>query len=203
MQTETIAILQKLAAHVQSYQQWRAPLVQYFRENLPRVNVDCTLEQFERGRQEIEARLLGQQDPYPPINALLQRLCGCYIDGDDAQREAIRQQVAAQHDLEGLIPQFVYQAAEEINAPADAHKLKLGLAAVSIENCSSDYRDTLTMLATLFQQAERAGFDPRPIFTTASWWSTDSPTTGGCDSLANTMRNLESNAILGRRGRHS
>jgi hypothetical protein len=70
-----------------------------------------------------------------------------------------------------------------------------------MQNCTSDYRDTLTILADLYVQAEKAGIEAKPLFERASEFSTDTPTRGGCQSLARMLRDFDSYAVLSERRR--
>ena len=47
--------------------------------------------------------------------------------------------------------------------------------------------------------AEEVGIDPEPLFAAVSELSTDSSTPGGCESLAQMMRNFESYAVVAER----
>jgi hypothetical protein len=70
------------------------------------------------------------------------------------------------------------------------------LAAVAIDNCSANYRDTLMTLADLFVAAEEAGIDPRLLFAQAASWATDEVTSGGCQSLAAMLRGFHNSSVL-------
>jgi hypothetical protein len=74
--------------------------------------------------------------------------------------------------------------------------LRLALAAVSIDNCSADYRDTLGVLLKLYAKAEQAGIDPQPPFEAAAALSADSPTPGGCESVAQLIRAVGSRRVF-------
>jgi hypothetical protein len=72
---------------------------------------------------------------------------------------------------------------------------------VSVDNCGADYRDTLGVLLKLYARAERAGIDPRPPFEAAAAVSADSPTPGGCASVAELIRRVGSGEVsVGRPG---
>ena len=86
--------------------------------------------------------------------------------------------------------------AERVTGPDILPALRLALAAVSIDNCSADYRDTLGVLLKLYTRAERAGIDPRPPFEAAAALSAASPAPGGCDSVAGLIRKVGSREVF-------
>jgi hypothetical protein len=152
-------------------------------------------------------RVRGEPAPVTPerqadTQRLLERLCAEYLETDADGRAAVRAFVAAKAtggDL-WLMNECAHRLAERVTGPDAAPALRLALAAVSAENCVLDSRDTQLVLAKLYERAERAGLDPQPEFEAAAALSADSPTPGGCGSVAGIIRQAAVNgAMTGRR----
>ena len=95
---------------------------------------------------------------------------------------------------------FVYRTADGINAPSDIPLLRLGLAAMSIEDFSVDYRDSLLALAELCVRAERAGIDPRPVFDEIAEMSSAQVSTGGAKNpTCKILKDFQTYAVLNER----
>jgi hypothetical protein len=204
MESHVSSLFEALDKLLVGYEKWRKPLHNYLEQNLPRVNQGgSTVEVIEQGLNDLQSRLEREYDPHPEINRLIEGLCSAYLESDPIDRTEIRAHVARRQRLGSLVWSFANGiAATRIQGAHDAPQLKLGLAAISIENCNSDYRDTLVSLADLFVRTEEAGIDPRTAFAAVAEISTGEPTSGGCDSLASTMRDFETYAVLAeRRGR--
>jgi hypothetical protein len=182
------------------HEMWQARLRQYLNDNLVRVNRDgYTWEQFERGRRELESELKKQSDPLPELFGHFERMCSMYLNSDPTGRAEIRDRVGDRQGLGQLVRSYADHLATDLKGVEDTPKLRLALAAVLIENCSSDYRDTLTTLADLYVRAEEVGIGPKVQFQLASDLATNVFTTGGCESLARMLREFESYAVVAER----
>lgn len=182
------------------YQSWRRPVSQYSEANFNRINQGgFTFSDFERGMAEIEARLPPADNPFPDFHAVLDTVCTAYLHADPAERSAIRQVVAGR-DSGAWVRHYADQLAKQLTSP-DSELLRRAIAAVSIENCASDYRDTITSLADLYVRAEELGIDPRPHFAAIAELSDDQPTPGGCDSFAKMLLEFEKYAVVAERRR--
>ena len=202
MDAEIARIFETLYELLDRYEMSRAPLQQYFADNLVRINrAGYTWEEFERGRRELEADLKKEGDLQPELFRLFEQLCTQYVLCDSAERAAIRARVADRKNLGCLIRSYADHLATQIQHVQDTPKLRLALAAVSIENCSSDYRDTLTTLADLYVRAEEVGIEPRRLFESGSEFATDSHTAGACESLARMLRDFGTYAVVTERRR--
>jgi len=124
-----------------------------------------------------------------------------YTASDPEGRANIRAWSAKCDGLGGLIRGYASHIVKKILNPQHASLLTLALAAVSIENCVFDHRDTLTILADLYVGAEAAEIDPKPWFERASELSADAPTSTGCNSLAQILREFQTYAALDERRR--
>jgi len=201
MDARTAALCEELDQLLAAFEKWRKPLVKFQAENLPRLNRDgYTWDMFEAGLKELDARLKSEHDPHVELNRLIEEVCLIYLGADASQRGEIRTYVAQRRELGSLAWAFANRVAvTRIHSPQDAAQVKLGLAAIAIENCGSDYRDTLMSLADLYVRAEEVGLDPKPIFGAVAELSTTEKTRGGLESLAQTMREFENYAVLAER----
>jgi hypothetical protein len=202
MSPEIAKLLERCDPLLARYEKWQQPLHRYWSENLPRVNRDgYTLERFKRGSHELEESLKAEYNPYPELYSLMDGVCSLFLGCTSEDRTAIRAFVAQRAKLVVLFRRFADHLAAGMNGPQDAAILRIALAAISIENCGSDYRDTLTSLADLYVRAEEVGIEPNPVFEATAELSTDARTRGRCESLARMLREFESYAVVSERRR--
>jgi hypothetical protein len=179
------------------YEQWEHPLRRFRSQGMARLNKDgFTWDDLDRGLRELEASLRAKRDPRAELHPLFDLLGATYVDGDAAARTEIRAYLAQRKMLARLLARYANFLAGEIRRADDAPRLERALVAVAIENCPSDYRDTLMTLADLYVAAESAGIDPRPAFAAAAELATDELTPGGCESLARTLREFHASSVL-------
>lgn len=101
--------------------------------------------------------------------ALIEELCFCYLQEDDAGRKRIRDFI---HDIKGgirspgliyIVPNAIYgfigSIAKRVRSKEDGELLDIGLAAVSIEEGVMDPRDLSFPLEELRKAAKKAGID--------------------------------------------
>jgi hypothetical protein len=163
----------------QSYQEWVAPINQTIHERMFKVNRDgYTGADFDRDVEAVREQQRAKYDPYQEMYELFDRLCPAYLEATPRERSQIRRSVADKSGILSALLGYTYRAAKRIRAPADREWLRWGLAAVSIENCSRDFRDTLLALAELYVSAEEAGLKPRTDFRAISRLSSDEKATG-------------------------
>ncbi len=95
------------------------------------------------------------------VDNLMDGLSSAYLDSTSEQREAIRK-LFRLGDTHLYLQEYARRVAAKIVAMKDSHLLLLGLAAISIEDNRSDYRDTLICLGDLCLSTEKAGIYPKP-----------------------------------------
>lgn len=122
-------------------------------------------------------------DPDPALVDLLDELCPAYLDAPAPERAGVRDAVQDKVWVLNALLAYVYRAAERIHSPKDRGWLWRGLAAVSMENCSQDYRDVLVALSKLYAAAQKAGIPPRPDFKAVARISSDEIPRGGSQSV--------------------
>ena len=202
MNASTARLRGDITAALARYEQWEQPLRKYRGRNTGRLNRGgFTWNDFDRELRELEAALCADFDPRSELHPLFEQLCTEYVASDDVGRARIRAFAAKQQKLGGLLWRYANSLTQRIadaeDGPLAAEALVArALAAVSIENCASDVRDTLMTLADLFAAAENADVDPAPLFAAASDWSTDEFTPGGCESLAKMLREFHGCSVL-------
>jgi hypothetical protein len=190
-------LCQRLAAAFRQYDAWEQPLRRFRAENYRRLNRDgYTWEAYQQEAAELENQLTIAHDPYIELHALFEQLCQAYIADNDARRARLRAFVAERSKRGQLLWRYANRLARRVQSPADAGLVSTALAAIAIDNCSANYRDTLMTLADLFVAAEQAGVDPRPMFDQATAWATDEITAGGCESLAAMLRGFHESPTL-------
>jgi len=106
------------------------------------------------------------------IYAFLDRLCLAYLQADSTQREQVRGVMAAQTALVAWLGRYVREVAERVQTAQDVDVLRIGLAALSIEDYSYnphldakaryDERHVYDSMARLYLAARRAGINAEP-----------------------------------------
>jgi hypothetical protein len=186
-----------ITAALARYEAWERPLRAYRGRATPQLNRgEFNWVEFDRGLRELEASLAAQGDPREELAPLFDSLFAEYAATSDAGRAAWRDFAAKQQKLGDLLWRYANALTRRLEKVDDAPLVTRALAAVSIEDCASDVRDSLMTLADLFVAAEAAGIDPRPLFDTAAQWSTDEFTRGGCESVAAMLREFHDCSVL-------
>ncbi|HET6883947.1 MAG TPA: hypothetical protein VFI31_27585 [Pirellulales bacterium] len=203
MDAVTSKLCERLDELAADYDNWHAPLVDEFSERLAKLSQDGfnphALESFRKELMEREASLRSEKDTDGAINPALECLCTSYLQCGSATRAEVRAFVAQRESLCTFVLSYAIGLTAQVTSVDDTSKLILALAAMSIENCGCDYRDTLTTLADLYVGAEEIGIDPKPVFEAIAELSTDSPTSGGCESLMEILRHFERCAVVAER----
>jgi hypothetical protein len=91
---------------------------------------------------------------------------------------------------------YAYRAAKRIRSPEDREWLRWGLAAISIENCSKDWRDVLLALTELYVVAEEAGMRPKCDFAAVAKLSSDEQPRWSDASVREMMEHMSRYAVL-------
>ncbi len=189
--TETLADLQA------RYDEWSRPINEHMQANMKRVNQDgYTWDDLIRENEEVKERQLTAFDPDPPLHIVLDDLCPAYLDAADDWRMHVRAIVAAQSGLPDRVRAYAQNVANRVNSAEDGESLRVALAAMSIEDAATNYRDTLSALADIYLRAERAGVDAHRNFVDASRLSSTEVPAGGSTPLAEVLREFHGCAIL-------
>jgi len=89
-------------------------------------------------------------------------LCHAYLVGPPRERTEINGMVESR--ISFLFFLYASTAAAKAVRETDVEKVKLGLAALAIENCVFDWRDSLSPLVLLHHSAARLGVEPADLF---------------------------------------
>jgi hypothetical protein len=191
------SLIEQLDKLEERFQEWVEPINRAIRECSFKVNRDgYTQADFDRDVGAVKEKQLAKYDPYQEIHRTLDDLCPVYLEASDLERASIRDAVSDKGGILSALLGYAYSAARRIQSPEDREWMLRGLAAISIENCSKDWRDVLLAMAELYVVAEEAGIKPRADFTAVSKLSSDDKPTGGDKSLQKIMAGFHSYGAL-------
>jgi hypothetical protein len=94
--------------------------------------------------------------------------CELYLQGDAVLRREIRHSFDEWTAVRGRMLAKVWSFADKLADTCDDRWLRLGLAAVSIDDNGTDFRDTYVALGGLYIGAVRCGTEPGPYFEEAA-----------------------------------
>jgi hypothetical protein len=179
------------------YQEWAEPIDRAIQEKSFRVNRDgYTPEDFHREIDQLREAQREKYDPFQEMYVLLDQLSPAYLTATSEEREAIRLAVSDKGGVLSALLGYVYKSAERVRTQADKEWLLRGLAAVSIENCSKDYRDLLLALAEMYVAAEEVGIDPKPEFKAVAALSSRKTPRGGVTPVSKMLADFPTYAVL-------
>lgn len=159
------------------YQEWMKPLNQFTVEALSKVNVveGYSFADYQRELEQMRQSQSSVDDPYKKITALLDELCPAYLATSAPQQERIRNAVSKREGILEALVSRIRISADRLRASKNQETLLDGLAAASIENGRTDFRDFLVALAELYVAAEESGIDPKPHFQAVALLSSEAP----------------------------
>jgi hypothetical protein len=170
---------------LQRFHDWCKPLNEFSAKNTPRINRGgYRPDDYRRELGELRQKLLAEYDPYAELDEIFDGLCAYYLTADSATRETVRKLVEDRRPLSDLIRNYGVHAAKKMTGPDDVSLLRNALAAISIENCQMDYRDTIMAIGAIRKQAKEAGVDAGPYFEEVGKLSSSKRPTGGCPPLS-------------------
>jgi hypothetical protein len=179
------------------YREWAEPINHFIRTSLIRVNRDgYTLADFQRELAAMREQRLAEYDPGAAVEPILEQMCAEYLIASPAERERCRAAVSENDSVQSFLLGYVATCADRIRSPEDLGPLRRGLAAASIENCATDYRDVFVALAKLFVWAERAGVDPVPHFREVGRLSSDATPRGGSIPVSKMLSEFQDYAVV-------
>ena len=125
-----------------------------------------------------EAAKAAGEDTMVELFATFDELCGEYLELELPQEHAkLRAWVGEQPEVFNALWSYVEQTPELIRNADDGHRLELGLAAVSLDDCRVENGQRDRALGRLYLAARRAGIDPKPAFEKVA--AISNPSTGG------------------------
>ena len=105
-----------------------------------------------------------EEDAQAQLFSEFDELLQAYISTDDIEREKMRDLFKEHRESRDLLFLYWNYQAENIRSKDDEDKLRLGLAAISLEDFIFDWRDSLVGLSLLYMSATEAGIDADPIY---------------------------------------
>jgi len=133
------------------------------------------------------ARTLGGKE----LASDLSLACRLYLRGEETLRREIRDAFSEWTAVRGRMLAKTWTFAEELADTCDDRWLRLGLAAISIDDNGTDFRDTYVALGDLYLCAVRCGMEPVPYFEEAAEISS------GVSNLEQTLLGFERSAYFG------
>ena len=94
--------------------------------------------------------------------------CRLYLRGEEALRREIRDSFSEWTAVRGRMLAKAWTFADRLADTCDDRWLRLGLAAVSIDDNGTDFRDTYVALGDLYLCAVRCGMEPAPYYREAA-----------------------------------
>jgi hypothetical protein len=94
--------------------------------------------------------------------------CELYLRGEEVLRREIRRSFNEWTFVRGRVLAKAWSFADKLADTCDDRWLRLGLAAVSIDDNGTDFRDTYVALGNLYVCAVRCGIEPGPYFDHAA-----------------------------------
>ena len=94
--------------------------------------------------------------------------CSLYLRGEERLRREIRDSFSAWTAVRGRMLARAWPFADRFADTCDDHWLRLGLAAISIDDNGTDFRDSYVALGALYLSAVRCDMEPGPYFEEAA-----------------------------------
>jgi hypothetical protein len=139
------------------------------------VPIESDLREIEEHYRS--QRLRPNSQPYPEGIAKVKlfrnlgRACELYIIASPEQREIMRALFAWSYVLPPYLLRLINLPCEGKSTEQSFHALRLALAAASLENNKTDYRDTYLALGAVYVNAVCLGINPVLFFEEAASWS--------------------------------
>jgi hypothetical protein len=204
MDTETfISTLEEFSSR---YKEWWIKPFEKFREDYSKQNPNFQrerngLQNYFAAVEEFERNLRLKNDLISEIYDFIDQNYEVYLNTTPNERAGIRNLAEKlwepNHCFGDFLRKYVRERViKEIRLTRKRIWLLRGLVAMSIENSSIDYRDTLTSLAELYIVAEENGIKPKIDFEAIAKISSNDIPRGGSTSMSNLMSGIYSSAIL-------
>ncbi len=113
------------------------------------------------------------KNPHIEIYNYFDQLCLVYYDSKPKENEEIRNIVLKNKGILNCLLGYALRSSTLLDQYPDIELLRMGLVALSIENCSTNYLKTKTMLKDLFLKGERNNLDSKNEFIKLSFISSN------------------------------
>ena len=118
-----------------------------------------------------------------------------YMSATAEQRSVMRGFFSWSYLLPRYLGRNIHLSDEQSTHEAFIHSLRLVLAAVSLTNNQTDYRDTYCILGSIWLAVYRRQIDPQPYFCEAAAWSSDKDESG-CGSMRRFLLGFHESAFF-------
>ncbi len=189
----------QLLEYVTRYKNWWCePYEQFHKDNKKDYKDTFSmiedLDNYHGLVNKFRASLQKQYDLPEEIYGFLDTSYDVYIKVTHEQREEIRgiirdsYHVSQPHFMEDLLMSYVDERArKKLRDTGDKIWLLRGLIAISMENCGTDFRDTLTQLVYLYIAAEEKSMNPEEEFQAIAKLSSHEEPRGGTEPMSKLM----------------
>ena len=141
-----------------------------------KIRMDDRQTEYRRGWLRAPLGEPANQPGGKELASDLNLACELYLRGDAALRREIRHSFNEWTAVRGRVLAKAWSFADKLADTCDDRWLRLGLAAVSIDDNGTDFRDTYVALGDLYICAVRCGMDPRPYLEEVAEISSGVPT---------------------------
>ncbi len=206
---ETNEFIQQLNDFAAKYKIWWCePFEQFskkYKEEHPsRTTKMDEVRNFHKEVEEFRNGLQKQYDLPEDIFRFLDENYGVYLTATQEQQIAIRnaiknatyvdQRGSVSHFIEDLLTEYADRARKKLRETSDSVWIQRGLVAISLEDCGTDYRDTITQLAYLYIAAQEMGIEPEAEFQAIAKISSHEKPRGGSESMSQMMASTHNSA---------
>jgi hypothetical protein len=174
--SELLAALENRLGEIQArYDEWYAPIA-----HLRKTWDFNRSDDYWGAISQLEQQILANYNPYAESAEVYDKLCPYYWAAPSEMRIAIRTMFKKKLYWAEIAPfKYVDTVITRLETTPDINTLRMGLAAMSIEDCTTDYRDTLMALKNLAKAAKRASIDAKPQFLEIAALSSEHVSSGG------------------------
>jgi len=128
-------------------------------------------------------------------STFLAGLCDYYLSAGPQARALVRARMGNSNEVFPFLWQYAVQSPNQINSASDAGKLRLALAALSIDDHRAVTAQMLDAMGALWIAAVKAGIDPADHFYDVAEVSNPS-TSGGAGRMQSYMSGFESSVYF-------
>ncbi len=169
-----------------------------------------SMARFSKATDEFKKEIRGKHDLIEEIFNFFDTNYEVYLHATDEQRSEIRSVIYTRyypgphsgivHYMENFFVELLWEyvrerAVKELKSTSDKVWLMRGLVAISMENCSIDFRDSLSLLASLYSAAKQKGINPEPIFQEIAKISSHEITPGGGSPMSEMMASVNDSTV--------
>jgi hypothetical protein len=195
---DTATFQERLREYADQFRSWSEPIKQ-FRQSWQRKPITglTDVDKYAQEMEDITKQQRAKYDLPAIVSSFLDQYYEVYLQSSLNDCSRIRAISGNSIEFkEFLLFSYVRRTVSELQVTGNEAWLWRGLVAMSLEDCSDDYRDTLTALAELFVTAEQHGHTPKHAFQQVARLSSHQKPSGGRTPVSEMMMNFENYAIV-------